>query len=147
MSHFEQLPLRENLRHLVRLLGLLEKSEAACCSLSLTQCHALTEIGRSHSMSLNELADTLQLDKSTLSRSVNQLVDDEILKRSAQSDDRRYVSIELTEKGQVLYDNTEQTMYDYYSKIMASIPSEKRSQVIESLELLNNALTDSKCCL
>ncbi len=143
----EQLPLRENLRHLVRLLGLLEKSEAACCSLSLTQCHALTEVGRTQSMSLNELADTLQLDKSTLSRSVNQLVDDDILKRTAQSEDRRYVAIELTEKGQTIFDNTERTMYDYYSKIMASIPAEKRAQVLESLELLNSALADSKCCL
>ncbi len=147
MSNFEQLPLRENLRQLVRLLGLLEKSEAACCSLSLTQCHAVIEIGRTNSMSLNELADTLQLDKSTLSRSVNQLVDDGVLKRNAQSEDRRYVAIELTEKGQSIYDTTEQTMYDYYSKIMTAIPSDKRSQVIESLELLNKALADSKCCL
>lgn len=147
MNTYEQFPLRENLRTLVRLLGLLEKSEAACCALSLTQCHALVEVGRNKSLSLNELAGQLQLDKSTLSRSVNQMVDESLFKRDLQSDDRRYVSIELTEKGQTLYDNTEQTMNNYYEKILESLPADKRSQVIESLELLNKALSDSKCCL
>lgn len=147
MSKYESLPLRENLRSLVRLLGLLEKNEAACCSLNLTQCHALVEVGRNESMSLNALAAELQLDKSTLSRSVNQMVDENLFKRDSQSEDRRYVAIELTEKGQALYESTEKTMNNYYEKIMKDIPAEKREQVIESLGLLNQALTNSKCCL
>lgn len=147
MNPFEMQPLRETLRQLVRHLGILEKNEAACCQLNLTQCHAIVEVGRAGAMSLNELAELLMLDKSTLSRTVNQLVEDGLLTRSPQTEDRRYVAIELTDQGRTVYNNTEQTMISYYQKIMASLPQDKRLQVIESLELLNEALADSKCCL
>jgi hypothetical protein len=33
--------LRETVRLLVRRLGILEKSEASCCGITLAQCHAL----------------------------------------------------------------------------------------------------------
>lgn len=146
MSDNQHPNLRESIRQMVRLLGILEKNEASCCQLSITQCHAVVEIGRAGAMSLNELSETLMLDKSTLSRTVNQLVESELVKREPQSD-RRYVAIELTETGRQAYEQTEQTMLRYYDRVLASIPEEKRSTVLESLDILNQALADSKCCL
>ena len=138
--------LRETIRHLVRLLGVLEKNEASCCQLGITQCHAVVEVGRAGAMSLNELAELLLLDKSTMSRTVNQLVESDLVKREPQSD-RRFVNIELTESGQRTFEQTEQTMQNYYERVLVNIPEAKRAMVLESLELLNQAITDSKCCL
>ncbi len=42
--------------------------------ISLAQCHTLLEIEKSHEISISELANTLSLDKSTVSRTVDGLV-------------------------------------------------------------------------
>lgn len=141
MKKYETLPLREALRVLVRKLGILEKSEAACCQLSLTQCHSITEVGRAGEMSLGALAELLQLEKSTLSRTVNQLVDNGLLVREADSGDRRYVAITLSEAGEKIYEQNEESMLTYYGGVLEKIPADKRGQVLESLVLLNEALS------
>ena len=38
--------LRELIRLLVRNLGILEKGDASCCDVTISQCHAIVEIGR-----------------------------------------------------------------------------------------------------
>lgn len=138
--------LRELIRLLVRHLGLLEKSEASCCGISLAQCHAIIEIGRACEISLNELAEILGLDNSTMSRTVNNLVEKDFVIRETDANDRRYVKIKLTEKGYEIYSSIESNMDNYYKDVMDSIPEEKRDQVIESLRLLDNAIKGKKCC-
>ena len=73
--------LRELLRTLIRKLGVLERSEAGCCDMTLSQCNALIEVGRAGVLSVNQLADRLNLDKSTASRVSDKLVLDGLLLR------------------------------------------------------------------
>lgn len=131
--------LRELLRILIRNLDVLEKGEATCCGTTIAQCHAIVEIGRSEELSLNELADLLVLDKSTMSRTINNLVESGQVVRDTHSDDRRYVSIKLTEEGEKAFQSIESSMNQYYENIFRSIPEGKREQVIESLELIVKA--------
>lgn len=138
--------LRELLRILVRKLGVLEKSEASCCGTTIAKCHAIVEIGRENQISLNELADILALDKSTMSRTINNLVEDGLTVREIHPKDRRYVTIELTEKGREVYRRIESSMELYYEGIFKSIPEDKREQVLESLKLLTDAAKQNKCC-
>jgi DNA-binding MarR family transcriptional regulator len=135
--------LRELLRILVRNLGLLEKSDASCCGVTIAQCHAIVEIGRAGQISLIELADLLGLDKSTMSRTINNLVESNLAIRDIDSDNRRYISIQLTEKGHEVFTSIENSMHDYYSNIFASIPESKRQQVLESLQLLTQSIIDN----
>lgn len=134
--------LRESIRVLVRHLGLLEKSKAACCQLTLGQCHALVEIGRAQEISLNELATLLQLDKSTTSRTVNNLVKLNYVEREINEEDRRFMRIRLTPSGQQLFLDIEENMGTYYEKVLSKIAVEKQEQVIESLGLLIEALKE-----
>lgn len=138
--------LREMLRVLIRNLGLLEKSEASCCGTSIAQCHAIVEIGRGKQVSLNELADVLGLDKSTMSRTINNLVEGNLVIREIHPEDRRYVLIELTERGKEVFKSIEDSMEIYYKNILESIPEDKREQVLESLQLLADAVKQNKCC-
>lgn len=138
--------LRELLRVLVRNLGVLEKSEASCCGTTIAQCHAIVEIGRANQVSLNELADLLGLDKSTMSRTINNLVEDNLAAREIHPEDRRYVTIGLTEKGKEVFKTIENSMELYYQGIFKSIPEDKRDQVLESLQLLADAVKQNKCC-
>jgi DNA-binding MarR family transcriptional regulator len=138
--------LRELIRILVRNLGVLEKSDASFCRISLAQCHAIVEIGRVSEISLNELAESLTLDKSTMSRTINNLVESGLVIRELHPADRRYITIKLTERGEEVYKNTEGSMTDYYKKIFESLPIDRREEILESLRLLIDAVNDNKCC-
>lgn len=136
--------LREQLRILVRNLGILEKADVSCCGVTIAQCHAIVEIGRAQKISLIDLADLLGLDKSTMSRTINNLVEVDLVNREIDSDNRRYISIQLTDKGIEVFKNIEDSMHAYYSKIFNSISRDKRDQVLESLELLVKSIRDNK---
>ncbi len=136
--------LREIIRILERKLGVLEDSEFSCCGITITQCHALVEIDLAKNISL-KLAEILNLENSTMSRTVNNLVTSELAKRDVDPQDRRYVTISLTESGQKLFEKIEDNMGHYYYEIFSQIPEAKREQVLESLNLLLEAVVKSNC--
>lgn len=136
--------LRELIRILVREVGVLEKIDASCCSISLTQCHAIVEIGRKERISLVDLSSLLCLDKSTMSRAINNLVESDIVIRDLDTKNRRYVSIQLTEKGKTVFGNIEKSMNEYYQRVFRSIPENKIEQVLDSLHLLMEAVESNK---
>jgi DNA-binding MarR family transcriptional regulator len=138
--------LREAIRLLVRRTGVLQKAEASCCGITLAQCHALIEIGRSGELSLNDLAGRLNLDKSTASRTVEGLASCGLVEREINPENRRSVAIRLTGKGMASCRAIEEKMDSYFGKVLGAIPADKRQQVVESLEMLLKVLEDEKCC-
>lgn len=138
--------LREMIRILERKLGILQESEFSCCGISMAQCHALVEIGRVKSISLNELAELLNLENSTMSRTVNNLVTNNLAKRDIDPQDRRYVTISLTDSGHKLYEGIEEGMNLYFKKVYDSIPENKKQQVLESVQILLEAIGKNECC-
>lgn len=125
---------------------MLDDAEKSCCGITLAQCSALVEIGDAGALSLNDLADKLSLDKSTLSRTVNNLVTQGYCERDEQPNDRRYVVIQLTSAGSAMYERVRDGMDGYFEGIYNAIPGEKRKQVLESAELLMSAITNTGCC-
>ena len=138
--------LREIVRVLVRNLGLLERSEACCCGVTLTQCHAIVEIGRSKEVNLNNLAELLNLDKSTMSRTIDNLVNQSLVLREVPTENRRYIKIRLTEEGEKIFGDIEKSMEDYYNNIISLVPEDKKQQVMESLEILGRIVEVNKSC-
>lgn len=138
--------LREMMRLLVRRLGFLERSEASCCKITISQCHTIVEVGRAGKISLINLADSLNLDKSTVSRSIDNLVNQGVMVRETDSEDRRFVTLRLTKQGEDIYREIEEGMQKYFLEIISSLPIDKREQVIESIQSLANAIHGSSCC-
>lgn len=138
--------LRELIRKLERKLGVLDERGTSCCGISMAQCHALVEVGRSGQISLNELAEMLNLENSTMSRTVNNLVNSEMVQRDIDAQDRRYIKISLTESGNKIFSGIEESMNLYYRKVYNALPEEKREQVIESLQLLLDTFEKHLCC-
>ncbi|KYO65528.1 MarR family winged helix-turn-helix transcriptional regulator [Thermovenabulum gondwanense] len=137
---------RDIVKYIVRSLGIYEKSEAYCCGTTLAQCNAIIEIGRAKEISLIDLADILNLDTSTASRTVNNLVSQNLVVREEDPEDRRYLKIKLTKEGEKIYKTVEESMDIFFKKVYESIPADKREQVMESLGILLNALKENKCC-
>ena len=130
---------RENTRRLEMNLGNINKSDCCCCGISDTQCFILVEIGRKPDISVKELAGILRLDKSGISRMVEELVQKEFVERKPSKEDRRYVGLNLTVKGSERFNQIENNMNIKFKSILDRIPEEKRNQVIEDLELYNVA--------
>lgn len=132
--------LREHLRTIIRCLGVLEKSDSQGSGITIAQCHAIVEIGHAGKISLNPLAEILMVEKSTMSRMIQSLVNEAIVERNIDPGNKRSVIIQLSEKGHKLFCSIESEMRQYYNDIYRDIPSGKRKQVVESLELLSNAI-------
>jgi len=140
---------RELMRQLQRNLGWLSKSDAACCGVTVAQCHSLLAIGKAESINMIELANMLGLDTSTVSRTIDNMRRNQLVKRKANRKDRRYITLSLTDKGEKIYNNINCTFDSYYSKVFAAIPVEKHEQIIESIYLLTAALAEDEnytCC-
>lgn len=138
--------LREMIRVLERKLGILQEGQFSCCGITMSQCHALVEIGRAESICLNDLAKILNLENNTMSRTVSNLAERKLAKREINPQDRRYLNISLTDKGYKHYKNIEEDMNQYFNDIYEAIPENKKQQVLESLEILIEAIDKNKCC-
>ena len=75
-------------------LGSINRTDC-CCGVSDTQCFVLVEIGRKANISVKELAEILRLDKSGISRTVEELVRKEIEEKRGCEEERRLVEIRL----------------------------------------------------
>jgi DNA-binding MarR family transcriptional regulator len=129
---------RENTRILKCHLGNINMT-GCCCGISEAQCFVLIEIGRKSNISVKELAEILRLDKSGISRTVEELVQKNYVERKPAEDDRRFVVLNLTQNGKEHFERIEKDMNQKFKQILDKIPTDKRAQVIEALELYNLA--------
>jgi DNA-binding MarR family transcriptional regulator len=132
--------LRELMRLMERKLGALKAGKIAGRGVTMAQVHALVEIGRAGSLSLVDLSKLLDLDNSTMSRTVHNLVTSGLAARELDPQDRRYVTIRLTDDGTTLFKDVEEEMDRHYEHVYKTIPEENREEVLESLQVLLKAL-------
>lgn len=135
---------RKSLRVIEREIEKQLKIETSCCGVTLTQCHVLMELDLIGESSLIDLSNILDLDKSTLSRVIDGMVNIDLLKREIDTDDRRYMKITLTENGKKAANNINLLCDKYYNSLFNNIPEEKHRIIIESIELLGSSMKDIK---
>ena len=134
--------LREHMRDLERKMRLLE-SYPEWHNISLTQFHAIAEIGRAKTLSLIQLAGVLGLDTSTVSRTVDGLVKAQLVNRENDPSNRRYISISLSKDGKKVFRDIETSMNQQYRRILQLIPKEKQGAVIGSIKIIISAINSS----
>lgn len=133
---------REKIRQLEKNLGMLSQYHCGSCEpVTLSQCHALVEIGRNNSLSLKQLSEILLLDASTTSRVVDQLVKKGYVLRNSSKIDRRGIEITLTNQGNDYYTSIESEMNQLFLDRFNKIPAESREVVMQSIELLITAFS------
>lgn len=132
--------LRELTRKIERGLQKLNSPEMCSEKITLTQCHALVEIGRIQATSLKDLARRLDLDTSTMSKTVENLVRRELATRVPAQEDRRMVTIELTKDGLDVFRRIEEAMDRRFRNIAAAIPEEELPGILAALRIYSRAL-------
>ena len=143
-----QKDIAELMRVFMQRLISLDRAEKVCHHVTLSQAHTIGAIHQHGMISMNELSQELGLAISTLTRINDVLVRDGIVCRNACKTDRRKVNLCLTPKGSELAITLNTCSTRFWEKIIIDIPDDKRSQVMESLELILNSLgkIEGSCC-
>jgi MarR family transcriptional regulator, 2-MHQ and catechol-resistance regulon repressor len=110
----------EALSELLRLYQFRDRDRICCHDISITQCYALEALARERTMTLNDLASHLYLDKSTTSRVVDALERKGYAVRSEHPADGRALRLKITTAGVTLH-----------SKIMKDILTEEEALLAE----------------
>lgn len=135
---------RRAMRSLERETGMLLAGETACCSVTVAQCHLLLEMEARGTSNLQELADALALDKSTLSRTVDSLVREGWAERRADPSNRRKVSLSLTASGQEKCNQINAKCDDEYRSLLARIPADKHALILEAVGSIAHAMEEAR---
>ena len=135
---------RRDLRVLEREVARSLASETGCCGVTLAQCHLLLEVGERGSTGITELAAALELDKSTLSRTVDGLCRAGLLSRETDPGNRRHQVIRLTEAGHARTEAIHGLCDRFYSRLLERIPAGKRRAVVEAVALLGRAMQQQR---
>ncbi|HPO03581.1 MAG: MarR family transcriptional regulator [Spirochaetales bacterium] len=135
---------RKSMRSLERETGMLLAGETACCSVTVAQCHLMLEMEERGPSSLQDLADALALDKSTLSRTADSLVREGWAERTEDETNRRKISLVLTGTGRGKCDYIHALCDGQYRALFARIPADKHEAVLESVALIAAAMAEER---
>lgn len=138
------LDIRTFRRLLRQFEQLTEAQTGVCCSgVSVAQCHALMEIEHLGQCSIGQLAANLNLDQSTLSRTVDSLVGLGLVQRTPNPADRRYMIVTLSEKGRETSRQINAANDDYYRRVFEAIPEAQRAVTEVSFKLFVTAMRNT----
>ncbi len=139
---------RELFHILTRRFGLLDRN---CCSvgavdISLVQSHILYEVDKQHSPSMQQIAETLAMDITTFSRQIQTLVRMGLVKKTPWSEDKRVSILSLTVEGKFVATTIDNSMNAYLEEVFSHMNDIERETVLRSIEILNNAMSQSSVC-
>lgn len=128
---------REILREFDREIDL--QNSASCCNgISVAQCHTLLEIEKNNEISVTDLAKNLALDKSTVSRTVDGLVNIKMVNRIIPKENRRLALARLTDSGKEVCTSINDSNDSYVKRVMHDFSAEERKEFIRLCGKLTN---------
>lgn len=124
----------------VRALGLLRPDTTPCGQpLSLTHAHTISELHSDGPLSQRELGVRLRLQKSTVSRLVDELERDGTVERRPNPADRRSVLIALSPAGRGKAERLRAAQTELFARLLADTSTDDRRQLAGLLDRLARA--------
>ena len=141
---------RQLLRRFEREL-FMQNTDACCSGVTLAQCHTLLEIESKGKESVTELAKTIGLDKSTVSRTIDGLVNIGLVDRTIPAENRRMATIQLTDAGKNICKSINSTNDKQFVDVLSILTEAEQSNLIQLLEKVIIRMTllrarDKNCC-
>jgi DNA-binding MarR family transcriptional regulator len=141
--------LRTSIQRLVRSFGLLSAAQTPCgMPLALSHAHALMALldreRRGEASTQQDLVRGLGVDKSNVTRLCAKMVAAGQLAQDDAPDDGRAWSVSLTAKGRRLAERVEEASRARFDRLLEAVPADARAGVIRSLDLLNEAIAETR---
>jgi DNA-binding MarR family transcriptional regulator len=129
---------------LIRALGLHRPDTTPCRQpVSVAEAQALLELSQGNGISQTDLANRLQLEKSTVSRIASGLVDKGWLRRERDSQDSRLLRLSLTALGTRIAMNLSASRRAKFTRVFEAIPASQRAKVVDALAVLSEAFREA----
>jgi DNA-binding MarR family transcriptional regulator len=134
---------REAVTQLSQRFNALQRGEKCCFGVTMSQCMTLELLHQRGRCSVRELAEGLALDTSTVTRVVDVLVRDGLVRRARdEKRDRRRVFVSLSERGRRLAKKLETSADEYCARILERIPPGRHAGVLDALLLVVTAIDE-----
>jgi DNA-binding MarR family transcriptional regulator len=119
------------------------QNNASCCNgISLAQCHTLLEIEKNSEISVSDLAKNLSLDKSTISRTVEGLVNIKMVDRVVPKENRRLALINLTNSGKEVCSSINYTNDSYVQEVLRDFTASEKEEFLRLFAKLTWNMAD-----
>jgi DNA-binding MarR family transcriptional regulator len=139
-GNFPQDELRQSLRRLVRLGGLLEPHQHAGLQMSMSEVMALGELDEVQLMSQQELGQLLALEKSTVSRLAAGLERRGWISRRRDPANRRFYQLELTDEGHAVAQRVGKELHQRHEQLLTALTPAEREALTVGLAGLSRVL-------
>jgi MarR family transcriptional regulator, organic hydroperoxide resistance regulator len=133
----------ELLQRTVRICQLFEREQIKVHGFTSSQCYILLEILKNETLTINEISAKMNLEISTITRIMDNLVRDQLIIRNRSTQDKRIVEARLTEKGQHEATQLRASIRDYYKHVISHLPPGHVREVMHAVELLLTAVAQS----
>lgn len=107
------------------------------------QFSLLTILWYNEGISIKELADRSQRDKTTISRVVNNMIKRDLIRRLDNMDDKRAKRIFLTDHGRNLQDQLVMLSGEIYVQTLGNLSNEELDQTLAVFQKIEKNLSDS----
>jgi len=134
-------------REIIRIFDreLSVQNDASCCNgISVSQCHTLLEIEKNNEISVSELATKLSLDKSTVSRTVEGLVNISLVDRIIPKENRRKALINLTDNGKQVCSTINYSNDSYIEAVLKDFTREEQEDFLRLFEKLTKNMSEER---
>ena len=141
---------RQILRLFERELN-IQNTFSCCNGVTVAQCHTLLEIEKRNLVTVTELAEKLNLDKSTVSRTVDGLVNIGLLNRDIPAQNRRKAELSLTENGKKMCTTINCTNNTFFESAFEGFSAQEKQDFLSlfskfTSNMQNNREEATTCC-
>ncbi|MDO8901326.1 MAG: MarR family transcriptional regulator [Phenylobacterium sp.] len=113
--------------------------------LNLGQWRAISTVRRCGTCSMSDLAAFTAVDRTTLTRSVDQLVRRGLMVRETPATDRRQVHLTLTDRGRAMYDKAVDQLLEFNRTALEGVDETRRREISRGLAtVIGNLAPDPK---
>jgi DNA-binding MarR family transcriptional regulator len=142
---------RKCLRVIERVVLGNMKEESSCCGVSLTQCHILLELEEHTTTPVPDLISYIGLDKSTVSRTLDGLVNLGLVLRYDNPKNRRSQLLELSAQGHAAVANINKLCNGKYQLLLKKLTATERKKMLWGIDRMANLLAEETrdgkpCC-
>jgi MarR family transcriptional regulator, lower aerobic nicotinate degradation pathway regulator len=110
--------------------------------LSLSRHRALSVIATLEPCTMSELADFSAVDRTTLTRTVDQLVDAGLVERTTPREDRRQVVLTVTDQGRRICRRSLKAIHNVSRELLSALAEQDQRVVARSLEAILGRLVE-----
>jgi DNA-binding MarR family transcriptional regulator len=133
---------RTTLRKFERDVAVGQKNDDRTGGLSVVQSHTVINLGELGETTIGQMADQMAVDKSTLSRTIENLVKKDLVSRAPDPADRRYLRISLTKKGCEVCKELNRVNNDYIRQVFSRISELDHESVMTYFNMFVNAMRE-----